>query len=431
MKRLFLFLLVLMMCLTQVAVFAYGDGSISLIKTTYAPNEEIVVYVDGITEQMVEDEAYVSIYKKGAAHNQYMNWDRPEAGSSELVLDAPSEGGSYEVRLYRKDHEYTDDTFVVSVSFVVSIAKQGKISLGKNAYQAQEEISVTVTDITQDMERSGAYVSIYKKGAKHNEYGTYQYVQAGNSVVKLGAPNLNGEFEMRLYSINHNYSDESFVMSVPFTLSGAVESNTSTWAKTEIEKADEMGLIPDSLKNVDLTKPITRAEFAAVSVKLYEKLSGVKATPASINPFKDTNDQDVLKAYQVGITAGVSTDKFEPNTLLNREQAASMLTRAFKKAYVEGWTLANDGKFAFNYTMPPKFKDDTKISDWAKPSVYFMVTHGIISGVGDNNFAPKVSTPAELAANYASATREQALAISVRMTEKLTESDAKEIVPGN
>lgn len=431
MKRLLLLLVVLMMCLTQVTVFAYGDGSISLIKTTYAPNEEIVVYVDGITEQMVEDEAYISIYKKGAAHNQYMNWDRPEVGSSELVLDAPSEGGSYEVRLYRKDHEYTDETFVVSVSFEVMIAKQGKISLEKNAYQAQEEISVNVTDITQDMEKSSAYVSIYKKGAKHNEYGVYQYILAGDSVVKLEAPNLNGEFEMRLYSINHNYSDESFVMSVPFTLSGAVANNTSTWAKTEIEKADEMGLIPDSLKKADLTKPITRAEFAAVSVKLYERLSGIKATPASANPFKDTNDQDVLKAYQVGITAGVSADKFEPNTLLNREQAASMLTRAFKKSYVEGWTLANDGKFTFSYTMPSKFKDDTKISDWAKPSVYFMVTHGIISGVGDNNFAPKATTSAELAANYASATREQALAISVRMTEKLTESDAKEIIPVN
>lgn len=44
-----------------------------------------------------------------------------------------------------------------------------------------------------------------------------------------------------------------------------------------------------------MTKPITKAEFAAVSVKLYEKLSGTIATPASINPFKDTNEQDVLR----------------------------------------------------------------------------------------------------------------------------------------
>ena len=305
---------------------------------------------------------------------------------------------------------------------------QGEISLEKDAYIAQQEISVTVKDITQEMEKAGAYVSVFKKGAKHNEYGQYQYVKAGNSVFEIQAPNLNGEFEMRLYSIDHNYTEEAFVMSVPFTLSGAVPYNSSDWAKTEIEKAAEMGLIPDSLKNADLTKPITRAEFAAVSVKLYEKLSGTKATPAIVNPFKDTNDQDVLKALEVGITAGIAADKFAPDNLLNREQAATMLTRVFKKSYVEGWTLANDGKYTFNYTMPAIFKDDAKISDWAKPSVYFMATHGIISGVGDNNFAPKAITPAELAANYASATREQALAISVRMTEKLNESDAKEIV---
>ncbi|MDD2397167.1 MAG: S-layer homology domain-containing protein [Tissierellia bacterium] len=316
-----------------------------------------------------------------------------------------------------------------AISFQVALAKQGKISLEKNAYLAEQIIPVTVTDITHEMEKAEAYVSIFKKGAAHDEYGTFKYVKAGNSVVELEAPNLNGEFEMRLYSIDHNYTDESFVMSVPFTLSGAVDYNASEWAKTEIKKADEMGLIPDSLRSADLTKPITRAEFAAVSVKLYEKMSGITTTPVKINPFKDTNDQEVLKAYNVGITAGVAADKFAPDELLNREQAATMLTRVFKKAFVKGWTLNADGSFTFNYTAPPKFKDDVKISDWAKPSVYFMVTHGIISGVGDNNFAPRATTSAEQAANYASATREQALAISVRMTEKLDSTNSSEVVP--
>ncbi len=48
-----------------------------------------------------------------------------------------------------------------------------------------------------------------------------------------------------------------------------------------------------------------------------------------------------------------------------------------------------------------------------------MVANGIISGVGDNTFAPKAVTTEEQARNYASATREQALAIAVRMVEKL------------
>ena len=427
MRKLVLVLMLVLMCLTQ-TVFAESIA-ISLNDTLFAPNEEIIVEVSGITEQMVKDEAYVSIYKEGAAHDDYMSWHRPTAGTSKLKFVAPSEPGYYEMRLYRIDHEYTDESFVTSISFQVALAKQGKISLEKNAYLAEQIIPVTVTDITHEMEKAEAYVSIFKKGAAHDEYGTFKYVKAGNSVVELEAPNLNGEFEMRLYSIDHNYTDESFVMSVHFTLSGAVDYNASEWAKTEIKKADEMGLIPDSLRSADLTKPITRAEFAAVSVKLYEKMSGITTTPVKINPFNDTNDQEVLKAYNVGITAGVAADKFAPDELLNREQAATMLTRVFKKAFVKGWTLNADGSFTFNYTAPPKFKDDVKISDWAKPSVYFMVTHGIISGVGDNNFAPRATTSAEQAANYASATREQALAISVRMTEKLDSTNSSEVVP--
>ena len=427
MRKFVVVLMLVLMCLTQ-TVFADSIG-ISLNDTLFAPNEEIIVDVSGITEQMVKDEAYVSIYKKGAGHKEYMSWHRPNVGTSRLKFEAPAETGSYEMRLYKIDHVYTDESFVLGIDFQVALAKQGKISLEKNTYLAEQIIPVTVSEITQEMEKADAYVAIFKKGAAHDEYGAYKYVRAGNSVVELEAPNLNGEFEMRLYSIDHNYTDESFVMSVPFTLSGAVDYNASDWAKTEIKKADEMGLIPDSLKGVDLTKPITRVEFAAVSVKLYERLSAIKATPASINPFKDTKDEEVLKAYNTGITAGIAADTFAPNNLLNREQAATMLTRVFKKAFVKGWALNEDGNFAFNYTMPPKFKDDAKISDWAKPSVYFMVTHGIISGVGDNNFAPKATTSAEEAANYASATREQAIAISVRMSEKLDSKNASEITP--
>jgi len=107
--------------------------------------------------------------------------------------------------------------------------------------------------------------------------------------------------------------------------------NASSWATAELKKAEELELIPDCLRGADLTKPITRTEFAAVSVKAYEALSGTKAIPAVNNPFSDTKDIEVLKAYNVGITAGTAPDKFSPDMLLNREQAATMLTRVFKK----------------------------------------------------------------------------------------------------
>ena len=203
------------------------------------------------------------------------------------------------------------------------------------------------------------------------------------------------------------------------TQTGTVWSDASDWAVPELEKAASLGLIPDSLYGMDLTRPITRAEFAAVSVKVYESLSGQTAAPAAANPFTDTSDTEVLKAFNVGITAGTSTTTFDPGEILNREQAATMLTRVYKRIAIDGWTLAADADFTLPYTRQAPFADDADISDWARDSVYFMVSKEIIQGMGNNLFAPRNITSAEEAANYASATREQALLISTRMVENL------------
>ena len=202
-------------------------------------------------------------------------------------------------------------------------------------------------------------------------------------------------------------------------LNEKADFQASTWAQNELAEADKLNLIPDSLKNADLTKSITREEFAAVSVKAYEALTGKKATLVASNPFVDTKNTEVLKAYNLGITTGTSATTFEPNALLNREQAATMLTRTYKKATIDGWTIADDSKFPLEYTKSNTFADDKDISSWAKDSVYFMNANGIINGVGDNKFAPKNTTSAEEAVGYANATREQAIIIATRMVKNL------------
>ncbi len=196
-------------------------------------------------------------------------------------------------------------------------------------------------------------------------------------------------------------------------------SEVSSWASPEMEQAYKENLIPDCLIGEDLTQDISRAEFAAVSVKVFEALTGTKALPAVINPFTDCQDVEVLKAYNVGITNGTSDTTFSPDRLLNREQAATMLSRVFKRATMPGWTLAADDQFPLSYTKPAPFRDDQDISDYARDSVYFMVANHIINGVGDNLFAPRNITDKQTAEGYANATREQALAISLRMVQNL------------
>lgn len=196
--------------------------------------------------------------------------------------------------------------------------------------------------------------------------------------------------------------------------------NSSDWAKSELQKALNMGLVPESLKNLDMQQPVTRREFAAISVKVYEALSD-KSLPSfeGSGPFIDTEDQDVLKAYSAGITNGVGDKLFAPLRSLNREQAATMLTRIYKKVNYDGWSLETDANYPLDYSGVSPFTDDGDISSWAKPSVYFMVKNDIIKGIGNNMFAPKSFIEEAAAMVYADSTREQAIIIGLRMVENL------------
>jgi len=199
-------------------------------------------------------------------------------------------------------------------------------------------------------------------------------------------------------------------------------SDASAWAEEWLNKAEDYGLLPDVLVGADMTKPITRLEFAALSVKLYEAMSG-KTVTAGSNPFTDTSDPEVLKAVKIGVTNGTAPDKFSPDALITREQVAVMMTRAYKAAFWEGWTLDGDGTYAKNtldYSGVAPFADDADISAYAKPSVYFMAKNNIIGGVGNNMFAPNRSNiPKNAALTYGQATREAAIKMAAASYENL------------
>lgn len=160
----------------------------------------------------------------------------------------------------------------------------------------------------------------------------------------------------------------------------------SNWARETMEQAGEAGLIPDCLSGADLTDGISRLEFAAVAVNFYELLTG-KTAPAwtGDNPFTDTSDADVLRAYGLGIVGGVGEGRFAPNSTLTREQAVVMLGRV--------WELADTGAVGdgsdLQGTDLSSFTDGGSIAGYAQPYVGFFVGNGVINGMGDGRFAPK------------------------------------------
>ena len=203
------------------------------------------------------------------------------------------------------------------------------------------------------------------------------------------------------------------------------ESGWSEWFEDEamgdnINQEIFDSLIPAELQNRDLTRDITRAEFCAVSVRLYEQMGGQKLDAAALDsPFADTGSDAVKKAYALGITNGVSPTAFAPYTHISREQLATMLTRVYKALNLPGWTLATDDQYTLDYSGTTPFADDGDISAYAKPSVYFMVKNQVIKGTSLTTFSPRNVTAAQEAIGYANASREQALIMAVRMFQKL------------
>ncbi|MBS7218784.1 MAG: S-layer homology domain-containing protein [Oscillospiraceae bacterium] len=181
----------------------------------------------------------------------------------------------------------------------------------------------------------------------------------------------------------------------PVTITG---EPVDDWAANLVNEAIAKNLFPTHLKGQDLRDSITRTQFAALSVRLYETMSG-HTVPAFTgpNPFTDTTDPEVLKAYSMGFTSGVSNTTFGSGIQLNREQAATMLSAVYRKL---GGTISPKETVSFS--------DRSSISTWARDSVHFAASKGVISGYEDGRFGPK--DPAQ---------RQACLIMALRMQQKL------------
>jgi hypothetical protein len=103
------------------------------------------------------------------------------------------------------------------------------------------------------------------------------------------------------------------------------------------------------------------------------------------NPFEDTDDENVLTAYALEIVNGKTESSFDPNGAIQRQEAAAMLLRAAKVFKMSAFTKA------------PYFLDASKISDYARQSIDFVYSIGVMKGTGNSLFDPAGSYTREQA----------------------------------
>lgn len=180
----------------------------------------------------------------------------------------------------------------------------------------------------------------------------------------------------------------------------AAYRGASDWAVEGLDKAVSYGFITDRIKE-DMGAFITREEFAELAVKLYELYTEKKAEPAPASTFTDTDNPEVLKAFGLGIVAGIGANKFAPEVLINREQMAAMLYRSVE--------IVNPNA-DMSVLGAPIFSDERSIAPYFVTNVRFVTKHNFLSDVGNNEFAPKDFS-----------TREQAVVAAVRIFDAYTE----------
>lgn len=157
-------------------------------------------------------------------------------------------------------------------------------------------------------------------------------------------------------------------------------TDVSGWAEEYIYYLANRGIVNGKTKTTFAPNDnITRAEFAAILARM-SSADMTKYTTSSFSDVKDSDWYCPAAAWANANKVAQGYDgKFSPNNQISRQDMAVMITN-----YAEN---------VAKYTMPKThtavtFADDGKIAGYAKNAVSSLQQAGIISGQGDNMFAP-------------------------------------------
>ncbi len=186
------------------------------------------------------------------------------------------------------------------------------------------------------------------------------------------------------------------------------------WYITYGKRAAEYGLLPDTLENVDLSRPATRAEVAEL---LFRSLPTAELTAINmVSSLPDYVDfapywNSVITLYQAGILSG--QDKygtFCPENSIRRSELASMLTRLVCPERREKKTFSPAPTGMKVFSVPSNLQNpytDVPANSWYAKFVKIQYALGLMSGTGKNKFSPD-----------GTATVAQITAVAVRVYER-------------
>jgi beta-N-acetylglucosaminidase len=193
---------------------------------------------------------------------------------------------------------------------------------------------------------------------------------------------------------------------VPMTVAAAQDDITGKWSEPYIRELAAKGImVGDGKGTYWPERAVTRGEFATL-------IANALKLPESSSSFKDLHTTSptlvpgINKAAGVGIISGRGNGIFAPNDYITRDEAVTIIDK----------TLKYKGIIGSSASLP--FIDlQNALNKDAIERVYSL---GIISGIGDNHFAPK-----------GIATRGETAVMLTKMLKLVDEQPTKPIVEGD
>ena len=181
----------------------------------------------------------------------------------------------------------------------------------------------------------------------------------------------------------------SILLLIPTALAAAEEAfpyQTSGWAREEVARAVELGLVYDPYDSFwDMQSPITRGDFASNAAALVAKGFGTDLESyLLVTRYREQAGDPsfhysaVDAAGELGILQGRGDGTYDPYAQITRQEAAAMLARTYRACQ----SAEPDA------LEPVSFTDQEDISEWAREDVALMNRLGILNGVGDGRFDP-------------------------------------------
>ena len=163
------------------------------------------------------------------------------------------------------------------------------------------------------------------------------------------------------------------------------------WASPSITKMSSAGILKgDGNGNFNANQATKRADVAIMLVNLLGLENEAKELNSKTS-FKDVREDKYYVNYvelakQYGIISGVGNDKFNPEGTVSRQDVMVMVSRVLKQLGIEA-----------KETTKANFSDANTVSDYAKESVDYLVSLGVVKG-DNNKINPKQNiTRAEMA----------------------------------